>query len=388
VFLLQGIRLVSLAACIGTFAWLTLGTASAASIYDLGVLPGRLGSDAFGVSSDGSVVVGYSAGAGGSQFHAFRWTASSGAMQDLGVLPNAARFSVATDVSDDGAAVVGYSGDRNTRAFRWTMSDGMQDLGSLGGEVTTARGTNKDGSVVVGSASYLAGSRAFRWTSSSAVMQNLGTLPGGTFSSAAHAVSADGSVVVGSSDTYGSSTHAFRWTASGGMQDLGTMDVRNSYASGVSSDGSVVIGGRHLYGNVYHAFRWTMTEGMQDLGTIDGLNSHASGVSADGSVVVGYCYDTTVRAMLWTPTLGMRYLDTYLSSLGVNLEGWTLGNAAAISADGSAIVGGGFYEGEGRAFLVTGLPTVPEIDPNSLGSVLALVLGSLGLLERRRLKTA
>jgi formylglycine-generating enzyme required for sulfatase activity len=31
---------------------------------------------------------------------------------------------------------------------------------------------------------------------------------------------------------------------------------------------------------------------------------------------------------------------------------------------------------------------VPEIDPNSLGSVLALVLGSLGLLECRRLKAA
>ena len=31
---------------------------------------------------------------------------------------------------------------------------------------------------------------------------------------------------------------------------------------------------------------------------------------------------------------------------------------------------------------------VPEIDPNSLGSVLAFVLGSLGLLERRRLKAA
>ena len=31
---------------------------------------------------------------------------------------------------------------------------------------------------------------------------------------------------------------------------------------------------------------------------------------------------------------------------------------------------------------------VPEIDPNSVGSVLALVLGSLGLLERRRLKAA
>ena len=32
--------------------------------------------------------------------------------------------------------------------------------------------------------------------------------------------------------------------------------------------------------------------------------------------------------------------------------------------------------------------SVPEIDPNSLGSVLALVVGSLGLLERRRLKAA
>ena len=31
---------------------------------------------------------------------------------------------------------------------------------------------------------------------------------------------------------------------------------------------------------------------------------------------------------------------------------------------------------------------VPEIDPNSIGSVLALVMGALGLLERRRLKAA
>ena len=32
--------------------------------------------------------------------------------------------------------------------------------------------------------------------------------------------------------------------------------------------------------------------------------------------------------------------------------------------------------------------SVPEIDPNSLGSVLALVMGSLGLLERCRLRAA
>ena len=43
---------------------------------------------------------------------------------------------------------------------------------------------------------------------------------------------------------------------------------------------------------------------------------------------------------------------------------------------------------QGAAFTVSGgsPSAVPEIDPNSLGSVLALVLGSLGLLERRRLR--
>jgi hypothetical protein len=41
------------------------------------------------------------------------------------------------------------------------------------------------------------------------------------------------------------------------------------------------------------------------------------------------------------------------------------------------------------SYTYTAAPSsVPEIDPSSIGSVLALVLGSLGLLERRRLKAA
>ena len=47
-----------------------------------------------------------------------------------------------------------------------------------------------------------------------------------------------------------------------------------------------------------------------------------------------------------------------------------------------------FNRGFRLASPVSGPSAVPEIDPNSLGSVLALVLGSLGLLERRRLKAA
>jgi hypothetical protein len=47
-------------------------------------------------------------------------------------------------------------------------------------------------------------------------------------------------------------------------------------------------------------------------------------------------------------------------------------------------------ENQGATFTVSSASpsSVPEIDPNSLGSVLALVLGSLGLLERRWLKVA
>ena len=44
---------------------------------------------------------------------------------------------------------------------------------------------------------------------------------------------------------------------------------------------------------------------------------------------------------------------------------------------------------QGSSLAISYSPSsVPEIDPNSLGSVLALVAGSLGLLERRRLKAA
>jgi hypothetical protein len=44
---------------------------------------------------------------------------------------------------------------------------------------------------------------------------------------------------------------------------------------------------------------------------------------------------------------------------------------------------------QGNSLAISYSPaTVPEFNPNRLGSVLALVLGSLGLLERRRLKAA
>jgi hypothetical protein len=66
------------------------------------------------------------------------------------------------------------------------------------------------------------------------------------------------------------------------------------------------------------------------------------------------------------------------SSYYANILGSNLWNTGAFSpVDGDAWVLG-----------TTGSAAVPEIDPAGIGSVLALVTGALGLLERRRLKVA
>jgi probable HAF family extracellular repeat protein len=79
-----------------------------------------------------------------------------GGMQDLGTLGG--DRSVAYGVSADGSVVVG--GARNAagqlRAFRW-QNGVMQDLGTLGGDWSEAWGVSADGSVVVGWADNAAG---------------------------------------------------------------------------------------------------------------------------------------------------------------------------------------------------------------------------------------
>lgn len=94
---------VVVALSIGLGTWTSV---SAQSLTWLGTLSGAQ-SWVSGVSADGSVVVGGSYNASG-QTRAFRWT-ESGGMQELGTLPGYDWWSGASCVSVDGAVVVGVA---------------------------------------------------------------------------------------------------------------------------------------------------------------------------------------------------------------------------------------------------------------------------------------
>jgi len=98
---------------------------------------------------------------------------------------------------------------------------------------------------------------------------DLGTLPGGDFSSAA-AINAAG-VIVGSSNTQpGGPSHAALWQPDGTVRDLGTLPGgEQSFA--VAINARVQVAGSSSVGGFFpfHAFRWENGV-MTDLGTLPG----------------------------------------------------------------------------------------------------------------------
>ncbi|HEX5010691.1 MAG TPA: PEP-CTERM sorting domain-containing protein [Planctomycetota bacterium] len=324
---------------------------------------GNVLSAAYGVSGDGSVVCGYSNSSTGDA--AFRWTAAGG-LQPLGDLPGGATLSYANAVSADGSAIVGHSlSGSGDEAFRWTAS-GMLGLGDLPGNgfFSIANGVNADGSVVVGhSESALSGTlsaEGFRWTAATGI-QPLGDLPGSNFFSVASAVSADGLRIAGYGDSTASgpsSSEATRWSWPAAPVGLGDLPGGGfgGNAFGISADGNVIVGLSAASAGVF-AFRWSDPaaggSGMQSIGDIPGGSafSRANGISADGSVIVGQSVGPSgMEAFVWTAATGCVSLKSLLTSLGVDLNGWTLEVAQAISADGRTIVGygpnpSGNYEG-------------------------------------------
>jgi len=112
------------------------------------------------------------------------------------------------------------------------------------------------------------------------------------------------------------------------------------------------------------------------LGDLPGgtFESHGAAVSADGSTVVGSGHSALgEEAFIWDRANGIRELDQVLTSVGLNLAGWTLTEATGISSDGQTIVGTGIDpNGQTEAWLAT----IPEPGTGLLlsGGIAGLVL--------------
>ncbi len=361
--------------------------ARAASFTPLGTLPaGNLGSTAWGVSADGTVVVGYAGGDNG-YTEAFRW--SGGVMVGLGILPpvGVAPSSRAFGVSADGSIVVGESAGWDeaittfsSQAFQWSGGV-MTGLESLGGEsVVAARAISADGNIVAGNS----GDQAARWVSG--VVTGLGFLPGGAYSTAS-GVSANGEVVVGTADSEGS-VFAVRWD-NGVISSVDHPEGMFSEGLAVSADGAFAVG--YMYdgdGSTLEAFRWSDGE-LLALGFLDEAYpfSQAHSVSGDGSIVVGNSTTDTSsgnynHAFIWTEAYGMQPLyDLLLATGATGLEGWSISNAQAISSDGRWIVGTAVGpNGLPQAFLAE-ITSVPEA---SVAWLLGSALAALACARRNK----
>jgi probable HAF family extracellular repeat protein len=304
---------------------------------------------------------------------------AAGEITGLGDLPGGDFYSEAHAVNADGSVVVGVSRSaKGTEAFRWTQAGGMEGLGDLrgGNFYSEAHAVNADGSVVVGGSSG-GWSEAFRWTQAGGMEPLVyAEVRGGFFSSHARAVNADGSVVVGIRHT-SSGTKAVRWTQAGDIEYVGPHD---SWAHAVNADGSVVVGRSSGYNRLFlptlppppkesvrpgpEAFRWTQAGGMEGLGDLPGgdFYSEAYAVNADGSVVVGTSDSASgTEAFRWTEAGGMQSLAEWLAGFGVDVSGWVLSEVRGISSDGTVMVGtGSNSSGSREAFLAKARPNAED----------------------------
>jgi probable HAF family extracellular repeat protein len=342
---------ILLASCGGAFADV--------SFTPLGDLPGgSFFSTATAISSDGSVIVGYSATASSAMPTPFRWTRESG-MIPLGLIPDPVAYGFANGLSRDGRVTVGLSAGSGIRPVKWIAGSGPIEL-ALARRQGRAIGASADGSVIVGSDEWV-GRQAVMWRGDEPA-RLLGYLPTHD-SSRAMAVSPDGSLVVGWGQGPGISPTAFRWTEAEGMQPFDppeatiTMGIPYTF----SDDGTTIVGRTKSF----VASRWTAETGTVALPHLAGVITvrEAFAVSADGSTIGGRgATESGDGGFIWTLSGGTELAFDFFTRHGLTLSGWQISVIAGVSADGKTFTGTGVHDGVTEAFVAV-IPAPGVIAP-------------------------
>jgi len=262
-------------------------------------------------------------------------------------------------------------------AFMWTVAEGMIDLGTLPGFVSSRAVAVSSAGHVAGTLSTIADSLAHAFVRSpgaSAEIRDLGGLPGGG-SSEAFGVNSAGQVV-GYAVTQRGVKHAMLWRATGAVVDLGTMGGgQESVALGINDAGQVV-GWTNDGANVQQPFIWTESTGMRLLGVVDRFSQGIAFAINQSGVVAG---ESKYRPVTWTPTspasaLPLRLHDLSGRALAISNLGETVGASAGFDNGGCD-----YYEdycdvvNHPMAWTSAGLPT--DLQRNVGSETIATVLG-------------
>jgi probable HAF family extracellular repeat protein len=229
--------------------------------------------------------------------HAFTWNA--GSAHDVGA-PIGYLSSMSSSLNAHGDMAGWAVNGRNlvdslatTHAFLYSRSR-ITDLSTLGGRDSKAMCINDSGEVVGWSKVSELSIHAFRYRRGK--LEDLGTLPGGTYS-AATAINAGG-LIVGTAETANHLVHAVIWT-NHGIVDLGTLpEGMRSRALAVNDRGDVA-GFSEAEGAATHGFLFTGGH-MQDLGSLGSDPVRANAINNWGQIVGGSNVTVFVRhAFLW-----------------------------------------------------------------------------------------
>ncbi|MDR2981970.1 MAG: hypothetical protein LBV12_06945 [Puniceicoccales bacterium] len=213
-------------------------------------------------------------------------------MQNLGTLGG--NISLARSINDKGQVTgYAYSLDGKKHAFIWTKESGMQKLDTLGGIGSDPRYIDDTGFIIGLSESTDGTSHVFQWNKEQG-MQNLGVPAQDNWDKNPFIKGQ----ILGTFKTPQGATHAYLWTKETGIQDLGDLGGDGTPHC-INSKQQIVGTLRTKDGN--RAFFWSKEQGLHDLGTL-GLDwSRATSINNQGQITgtVGSLAPWWVKSWNW-----------------------------------------------------------------------------------------